>query len=100
MTDLLRESTFLGSVGLEESVEGPDFERFVAEGAEGLLRTAYLIVGDLQEAEDLWCKRLCSRWLGAGRGSAAWTTRPRTHAGSLSIWRCVAAGSGRAAGPS
>ena len=53
MTDLLRESTFLGSVGLEESVEGHDFERFVAEGAEGLLRTAYLIVGDLQEAEDL-----------------------------------------------
>ena len=35
MTDLLRESTFLGSVGLEESVEGHDFERFVAEGAEG-----------------------------------------------------------------
>ena len=53
MTDLLRESTFLGSVGLEESVEGHDFERFVAEGAEGLLRTVYLIVGDLQEAEDL-----------------------------------------------
>jgi RNA polymerase sigma-70 factor (sigma-E family) len=31
----------------------PDFDRFVAESADGLLRTAYLIVWDLQEAEDL-----------------------------------------------
>jgi RNA polymerase sigma-70 factor (sigma-E family) len=30
-----------------------DFDRFVAESATGLLRTAYLIVGDLHEAEDL-----------------------------------------------
>jgi RNA polymerase sigma-70 factor (sigma-E family) len=29
------------------------FDRFVAESANGLLRTAYLIVGDLPEAEDL-----------------------------------------------
>jgi RNA polymerase sigma-70 factor (sigma-E family) len=34
-------------------MKGRDFECFVAEGAEGLLRTAYLIVGDLHEAEDL-----------------------------------------------
>jgi RNA polymerase sigma-70 factor (sigma-E family) len=34
-------------------MNGHDFERFVAEGTDGLLRTAYLIVGDLHEAEDL-----------------------------------------------
>jgi RNA polymerase sigma-70 factor (sigma-E family) len=31
----------------------PDFDRFVAESTDGLLRTAYLIVWDLHEAEDL-----------------------------------------------
>jgi RNA polymerase sigma-70 factor (sigma-E family) len=31
----------------------PDFEKFVSQSTEGLLRTAYLIVFDLQEAEDL-----------------------------------------------
>jgi DNA-directed RNA polymerase specialized sigma24 family protein len=30
-----------------------DFDRFVATSTDGLLRTAYLIVRDLQEAEDL-----------------------------------------------
>lgn len=30
-----------------------DFDAFVAESADGLLRTAYLIVGDLHEAEDI-----------------------------------------------
>jgi RNA polymerase sigma-70 factor (sigma-E family) len=30
-----------------------DFDRFVAENTNGLLRAAYLIVGDLPEAEDL-----------------------------------------------
>jgi RNA polymerase sigma-70 factor (sigma-E family) len=30
-----------------------DFDRFVADSTESLLRTAYLIVGDLHEAEDL-----------------------------------------------
>jgi RNA polymerase sigma-70 factor (sigma-E family) len=30
-----------------------DFDRFVADNANGLVRTAYLIVGDLHEAEDL-----------------------------------------------
>jgi RNA polymerase sigma-70 factor (sigma-E family) len=30
-----------------------DFDRFVADSSNGLLRTAYLIVGDLHEAEDL-----------------------------------------------
>jgi RNA polymerase sigma-70 factor (sigma-E family) len=30
-----------------------DFDRFVADNGNGLVRTAYLIVGDLQEAEDL-----------------------------------------------
>jgi RNA polymerase sigma-70 factor (sigma-E family) len=31
----------------------PDFDRFVADSSDGLLRTAYLIVWDLPEAEDL-----------------------------------------------
>lgn len=31
----------------------PDFDRFVADSADSLVRTAYLIVWDLQEAEDL-----------------------------------------------
>jgi DNA-directed RNA polymerase specialized sigma24 family protein len=30
-----------------------DFDRFVAETTNGLVRTAYLIVGNLHEAEDL-----------------------------------------------
>ena len=30
-----------------------EFERFVAESTEPLLRAAYLVVGDLTEAEDL-----------------------------------------------
>jgi RNA polymerase sigma-70 factor (sigma-E family) len=30
-----------------------DFDRFVADNSNGLVRTAYLIVGDLHEAEDL-----------------------------------------------
>jgi RNA polymerase sigma-70 factor (sigma-E family) len=30
-----------------------DFDRFVADSTNGLLRTAYLILGDLHEAEDL-----------------------------------------------
>jgi RNA polymerase sigma-70 factor (sigma-E family) len=34
-------------------VNGHDFDRFVDEGTDSLLRTAYLIVGDLHEAEDL-----------------------------------------------
>jgi RNA polymerase sigma-70 factor (sigma-E family) len=34
-------------------MSGHDFDRFVVEVNAGLLRTAYLIVGDLQEAEDL-----------------------------------------------
>ena len=31
----------------------PEFDRFVTESSTGLLRTAYLIVGDLHQAEDL-----------------------------------------------
>src|SRR5437667_12870856 len=42
-----------------------DFDGFVAEGSDGLLRTAYLSVGDLHEAEDLLQETLfkvASRW--------------------------------------
>jgi DNA-directed RNA polymerase specialized sigma24 family protein len=34
-------------------VNSHDFDRFVAEGIDGLVRTAYLIVGDMHDAEDL-----------------------------------------------
>jgi len=34
-------------------MNGKDFDRFVSNNANGLLRTAYLIVWDLPEAEDL-----------------------------------------------
>jgi RNA polymerase sigma-70 factor (sigma-E family) len=42
-----------------------EFDRFVAESAEGLLRAAYLIVWDVSEAEDLVQEcffRLARRW--------------------------------------
>lgn len=42
-----------------------DFDRFVAANADGLLRTAYLIVGDRDEAEDLVQEtlfRVARRW--------------------------------------
>jgi RNA polymerase sigma-70 factor (sigma-E family) len=42
-----------------------DFDRFAADNSDGLLRTAYLIVGDLHEAEDLVQETLfkvASRW--------------------------------------
>ena len=43
----------------------PDFDRFVAGSTEGLLRTAYLIVWDEREAEDLVQEtlfRVARRW--------------------------------------
>ena len=42
-----------------------DFDRFVADNANGLVRTAYLMVGDLHEAEDLMQETLfkvASKW--------------------------------------
>ncbi len=42
-----------------------DFDRFVGDNSDGLLRTAYLMVGDLHEAEDLLQETLfkvASRW--------------------------------------
>ena len=45
---------------------GPnDFDRFVGDNSDGLLRTAYLMVGDLHEAEDVLQETLfkvASRW--------------------------------------
>jgi RNA polymerase sigma-70 factor (sigma-E family) len=46
-------------------VNGHDFDRFVAESSDGLVRTAYLIVWDLHEAEDLVQEtlvRVARRW--------------------------------------
>jgi RNA polymerase sigma-70 factor (sigma-E family) len=42
-----------------------DFDRFVGDNGDGLLRTAYLMVGDLHEAEDIVQETLfkvASRW--------------------------------------
>lgn len=47
------------------SMGSNDFDRFVAENASALLRTAYLMVGDLHEAEDAVQETLlkvASRW--------------------------------------
>jgi RNA polymerase sigma-70 factor (sigma-E family) len=47
------------------SMNPNDFERFVAENADSLVRTAYLIAGDLHEAEDLVQEALfkvASKW--------------------------------------
>lgn len=47
-----------------------DFDRFVANNSNSLVRTAYLIVGDLHEAEDLVQETLfkvASRWLRVAR---------------------------------
>jgi RNA polymerase sigma-70 factor (sigma-E family) len=46
-------------------VSDHDFDRFVADSANGLLRTAYLMVSDLQEAEDIVQEtllRVARRW--------------------------------------
>lgn len=51
-------------------MSGYDFDRFVAESTTGLLRTAYLMVGDLHEAEDLVQETLlkvAGRWPKVGR---------------------------------
>lgn len=57
-----------------------DFDRFVADSGDILLRTAYLIVGDLHEAEDLVQETLfkvAARWPRVGRmeNPAAYTRR-------------------------
>jgi RNA polymerase sigma-70 factor (sigma-E family) len=46
-------------------VSDHDFDRFVADSANGLLRTAYLIVSDLHDAEDIVQEtllRVARRW--------------------------------------
>ncbi len=55
----------MGVVSLYMSMSPPTFDSFVDEHANGLLRTAYLIVGDLHDAEDLVQEaflKLASRW--------------------------------------
>ena len=57
-----------------------DFDRFVADNGDGLLRAAYLMVGDLHEAEDLVQETLfkvASRWPRVSRmeNSLAYTRR-------------------------
>jgi RNA polymerase sigma-70 factor (sigma-E family) len=48
-----QDSTFSGFTGLNQVMSRHDFDCFVADSTNGLLRTAYLIVGDLHDAEDL-----------------------------------------------
>jgi len=46
-------------------MDRPDFDRFVAESVNGLLRTAYLIAGDQHEAQDIVQEtllRVAARW--------------------------------------
>ena len=57
-----------------------DFDRFVADNANGLVRTAYLMVGDLHEAEDLVQETLfkvASKWprVSAMENPVAYTRR-------------------------
>ena len=57
-----------------------EFDRFVADNANGLVRTAYLMVGDLQEAEDLVQETLfkvASKWprVSAMENPVAYTRR-------------------------
>jgi len=44
-----------------------EFERFAASHADGLLRAAYLMVGDRGEAKTS-CRSACCELLGNGRG--------------------------------
>ena len=63
-----------------------DFENFVAESADALMRTAYLIVWDLPEAEDLVQETLlkvAGRWPRVRRMEHP----ARTRAGSSSTLR-------------
>jgi DNA-directed RNA polymerase specialized sigma24 family protein len=56
---------FCGPSRLTGSMNGNDSDGFVTENANGLLRTAYLIVWDLPEAEDLLQETLlkvAKRW--------------------------------------
>jgi RNA polymerase sigma-70 factor (sigma-E family) len=48
-----RTQPFFAPEGFSKSMTHRDFDRFVADSADGLLRTAYLMVGDLHEAEDI-----------------------------------------------
>lgn len=63
--NLRGDSTFHRVESLYKSMSPDDFDRFVAQNASGLVRTAYLMVGDLHEAEDLVQETLfkvASRW--------------------------------------
>jgi Sigma-70 region 2 len=58
-------STFAGAGSLYEVMGPDDFDRFVGDNSDGLLRTASLMVGDLHEAEDLVQETLfkvAARW--------------------------------------
>ena len=72
-----------------------DFDRFVAANGNALLRTAYLMVGDLHESEDIVQETLfkvASRWPRVSRmdNPAAYTD------GSSSITCCTGVRSGHA----
>ena len=71
-------------------MDGKDFDRFVTDNADGLLRTAYLIVWDLPEAEDLLQETLfkvAKRWAKVRR-----TDHPIAYARRILVNRALAEG--------
>jgi RNA polymerase sigma-70 factor (sigma-E family) len=70
-----------------------DFDRFVADSATPLLRTAYLIVGDLHEAEDLVQETLfkvAKRWPRVSR-----MEHPAAYARRILVNQALRGGPGR-----
>jgi hypothetical protein len=58
-----------------------EFERFVAEASDPLLRTGFLMTGNAKDAENLSRTR-CYGWRAAGAGCGRWTIRLPMPAGS------------------
>ena len=58
-----------------------EFDRFVGESADALLRAAYLIVWDVTDAEDLVQECFLRLARAGGHGCGGWSTRGPTPAG-------------------
>ena len=62
------------------------FDGFVSEVTEALVRTGYLMTFDVAEAKT-WPKRRWLRWRAVGTGSGRWTIPRPTPGASSSTWR-------------